>query len=260
MTVRVSSLPALTAALVFSLACNRTGAPPVKALVGGIAIDPQGATISDSVVLIGGSRINAIGKRADSPAPASAERWNAKDRWIIPAPIRRGEGLLLPRFDSMAEVRVAMIRPPPVVEGLPTDVDAIPVDVLQRFAQADTIFVPRLARLESTPERLTRAVRMIGQLREARIRVAAFAGDDALAEWRLLAGAGFTARQVLEAATVHAARAARIQEDNGALRTGYLANLWILSADPLADVANLSKVESILLEGEWMRTRGSSSN
>ncbi len=228
----------------------------IKAIVGALAIDPGGETFPNSVVLVSSSHIQRVGSSMDVSIPSGAETWDVKDRFIIPAPVELGRGVIMPKMDSLAEANLVLIRTPEAVEGIVGDTDELPAALVRSLAAADTIVTPRLARLQQSPAKLERGLRHIRTLLDVRVRLASFAGPDAAAEWRLMARAGMTPKQVLESATFHAARVARQQDDAGSLRVGSRANLWVLRRNPLTSADNLTGVDSIMLEGVWQRNPG----
>jgi imidazolonepropionase-like amidohydrolase len=61
--------------------------------------------------------------------------------------------------------------------------------------------------------------------------------------------------EVLIASTSHAARAAKQAAELGSLAPGMTASLWMLTANPLEDAANLSEAKAarIMTAGEWTR-------
>lgn len=227
------------------------------ALVGGMAIDPGGETIRNSVILVGGSHVQRVGSALDVAVPSGFENWTAKDRFVVPAPVVLGRGVLMSRIDTLAEANTALIKAPEALEGIVSDADELPFELVRSLAKAESIVTPRLARLERHPDRLRRGIKNTKTLLDNRVRIASFAGPDALTEWRLLTEAGLTPREVLESATIHAARVIRQQDEIGSLRTGFRASLWILRQNPLLSIGNMSTVESILVDGEWQRDPGS---
>ena len=68
-----------------------------------------------------------------------------------------------------------------------------------------------------------------------------------------LVDAGLTPQEALYAATVQAARFMRLEEETGQVAAGMQADLLLLSANPLDDIANTRKIERVMLGGEWVR-------
>src|SRR5438477_3563905 len=65
--------------------CKLNEETKVKAIVGAVLIDGQGGPpISDSVVVISGSRIRAAGVRANVPIPAGSEKINGAGKFLVP--------------------------------------------------------------------------------------------------------------------------------------------------------------------------------
>lgn len=242
----------LTAIAALAAGCGGGSARgPVRALVGGTLIDPGGQTQPGGVVVVAGSTITQAGSPSAVTVSSSTEQWNATGRFVIPAPIELGYGVPLPRIETIAEARAILISTPWAVEGLVSDSDELPPFLVQRFKENGTVVVPRLLRHESDPVRLERVLAHARELHRAGVRLAAFGEPNAMAEWKLLERVGLTPAQVLQAITVNAARAARMQEDMGLLRVGYRANLWVLRQNPLDSVDALASVDAILVEGNW---------
>jgi imidazolonepropionase-like amidohydrolase len=68
-------------------------------------------------------------------------------------------------------------------------------------------------------------------------------------ELRLLVRAGLSTAQALAAATTNAARFLGVADRLGTVEEGTLADLLVLSADPLHDIANLSRIEWVVSGG-----------
>jgi imidazolonepropionase-like amidohydrolase len=68
-------------------------------------------------------------------------------------------------------------------------------------------------------------------------------------EMRLMVEAGLTPLEVLRSATVAGARTLGLEGQAGEVRAGMLADLVILDADPLADIASLEKVHRVIKGG-----------
>jgi imidazolonepropionase-like amidohydrolase len=71
-------------------------------------------------------------------------------------------------------------------------------------------------------------------------------------ELELLAQAGLTPIQVIQAATINAARALKKDDDLGSIEAGKLADLVILSASPLSDIRNASKIDAVMIGGRLL--------
>lgn len=71
-------------------------------------------------------------------------------------------------------------------------------------------------------------------------------------EMELLAEAGLTNMEVIQAATVENARFLRIQERVGTIEIGKQADLLLLEGDPLQDLEAIYKVSKVMLNGKWV--------
>jgi len=78
---------------------------------------------------------------------------------------------------------------------------------------------------------------------------ARFQGYFELMELELMAKAGLTPRQVLASATRDAARCMKIDREVGTLERGKWADFVALTADPLADISNVRKIDSVWIAG-----------
>src|SRR5690625_4169583 len=70
-------------------------------------------------------------------------------------------------------------------------------------------------------------------------------------EMRLMAEAGLTPYQILETGTKNPARYFGTDE-RGMIREGAIADLVLLEADPLADIANTAQLAGVVLRGRWL--------
>ncbi len=67
------------------IGCKPSEESNIKAIIGAVLIDGSGnAPVSDSVVLVAGSRIRAVGPRANVPIPAAAEKINGAGKFLVP--------------------------------------------------------------------------------------------------------------------------------------------------------------------------------
>jgi len=74
-------------------------------------------------------------------------------------------------------------------------------------------------------------------------------------ELRLLVRAGLTPAQVLRAATVEPARSLG-RHDQGTVQRGKVADLVLLDADPLRDIANTTRINSVFARGQLIDPDG----
>jgi imidazolonepropionase-like amidohydrolase len=71
-------------------------------------------------------------------------------------------------------------------------------------------------------------------------------------EVELLVEAGLSPMDALVAATKNGALALRKGDELGTIEPGRLADLMLLSANPLEDIRNLRKIDQLMLDGEWV--------
>jgi imidazolonepropionase-like amidohydrolase len=76
-----------------------------------------------------------------------------------------------------------------------------------------------------------------------------FPGSSLHDELELLVKAGLTLLQALQAATLRPAEYLGMAERLGAIAPGKLADLVLLSGDPLADIANTRRIEAVIQNG-----------
>jgi len=69
-------------------------------------------------------------------------------------------------------------------------------------------------------------------------------------ELQAYAAAGIPNFDVLQTATINAARVLRVEDDLGSIEKGKLADILFLNADPAADIKNLMQVDRVMLNGE----------
>jgi len=68
----------------------------------------------------------------------------------------------------------------------------------------------------------------------------------------LLVDSGFTPLEVIEAATGTAATFLYRERDLGTLQPGRLADLVVLSGDPLRNIAEIRTIERVMAGGSWI--------
>ena len=71
-------------------------------------------------------------------------------------------------------------------------------------------------------------------------------------ELESLVAAGLTPYQALAAATTTPAEFLRASKEWGTIETGKRADLLLLSANPLEDIRNTSRIEAVVIGGRWL--------
>jgi imidazolonepropionase-like amidohydrolase len=71
-------------------------------------------------------------------------------------------------------------------------------------------------------------------------------------ELEAMASAGMTRREVLEGATRLAAQRLGVLGDRGTVEIGKRADLLLLDADPLADIANARRIAAVIIDGRYV--------
>jgi imidazolonepropionase-like amidohydrolase len=77
-------------------------------------------------------------------------------------------------------------------------------------------------------------------------------GFSAHRELRSLVLAGFTRFQALQSGTFAAARYFGTEAETGSVATGKRADLLLLDANPLQDIANSTRIAGVMIAGRWM--------
>jgi hypothetical protein len=79
-----------------------------------------------------------------------------------------------------------------------------------------------------------------------------YAGFSLHDELGLLVSAGLTPAQAIQSATIGPARFLGMDKDLGSIEKGKLADLVLLSADPLQNIANTQKIEAVIVNGRFL--------
>jgi len=131
------------------------------------------------------------------------------------------------------------------------DTEDIDDAFLARLRDLRIVFTPTLVAADG--EHLDRALRNTAKLAAAGVSIGVgSASGSTQRELELLAQAGLSPMDVVVAATRTGAWALRRSDDLGTIEPGRVADLILLSANPLDDVRNLSKIDRLMVHGDWV--------
>jgi imidazolonepropionase-like amidohydrolase len=114
-------LTAALLAILFVAACRKPGIDAkdrTKVLIGATTVAAAGdAPIEDSIIVIAGTKIRAVGPRKDIPVPQASDRTDFTGEWIVPAKGRIEPG-------ETANLLILRSKPHGITPAAPADVGA----------------------------------------------------------------------------------------------------------------------------------------
>jgi imidazolonepropionase-like amidohydrolase len=185
-------------------------------------------------------------------ADALFKKFVANGTWHVPTLIQTRQ---------MARIAEAAALPADVEKQLPDFLTR----VWERKITPDGVAIPnaaiRLTRKDlADREALSRGdIALVGKMHAAGVRI--LAGTDATAplvvpgislheELVLLVEAGLTRAEALRAATLDPARCLKMEDRLGAIREGLLADLVLLTGNPLDDIRHTRSIEAVIVGGQ----------
>jgi hypothetical protein len=137
----------------------------------------------------------------------------------------------------------------------PSQLDLMPARVRQGWDRA----LQNKVAAQADQRIFKKALEMIAAMHDKRVRL--LAGTDIPApyvvpgfslhhELGLLVRAGLSPLQALQAATRNPAETLGVLDSNGTVERGKIANLVLLEANPLDDIANISRIAAVMLRGQ----------
>jgi hypothetical protein len=109
-------------ASLFLAACGEPGINTkerIKVLIGATTVAAPGdAPIADSIIVIAGTKIRALGARKDVPVPQASDRTDFTGEWIVPAEGSRIEA------GQTANLLILRNKPNGITPAAPADVGA----------------------------------------------------------------------------------------------------------------------------------------
>jgi imidazolonepropionase-like amidohydrolase len=264
---------------------KKLGLPVVGHLPGAISVreasDAGQRSLEHGIALAGGSTAeNENIKRSGDMSAVFQEALRTKNFALIPAAIARDQTMMLDAFTQEradATYRLlaknnTFITPTLVTQRSLTFIDDLnkKPDPRMQYVSAEELqwWKPENGMLSKyrTPEYIAMKKReyakMLEEVHRAQtLGVRLLAGTDITIpytypgfslhdELQLFVEAGLTPMQALETATTNPALLLGLSKTWGRVERGYLANLVLLNADPLTDISNVNKIDSVVVNGQ----------
>lgn len=251
-------------ALALLTACQAPEESHSVAILGAVLIDGAGGPpLTNSMLLISGTRIRGAGPASTVPIPTQADKINGGGRYLVPTPIviaaniqgrdeaafTKAREALQPAIGRIATLTDAMWmldRGATAFVGMIRDTETLDPDFVDKVRDLRIPFAPALSAAGAD---LAIAQRNTLRLFQAGVPIAlATEGGPPARELELLAAAGIPPLDIIVAATRNSA-AALHDKDSGTLKAGKLGNLLVLKANPAEDIRNLEKVDLRIVNG-----------
>jgi imidazolonepropionase-like amidohydrolase len=247
------------------------------------AVEAGQRSVEHQIGLRGASLAEREVMEAEAKQNVIAEAMKKGDFSLIPEAIARKGSLLLDRFDSRRaqELYRAFVKHGTYLDPtLVTQYALTFVDELSRREDPRMKYIPAAEREYWKPEKgmLTRyrtpayiayrkrefakTLEQIPVARRAGVSFVAgtdmwlpyvYPGFSTHDEMALFVQAGLSPIEALRTATLNPARLLRLESSTGSIRTGMAADLVLLAADPLKDIANTKKIAAVILRGKLLR-------
>jgi hypothetical protein len=247
------------------------------------AVEAGQRSIEHQIGLRGASLAESEVMEAEAKENVIAEAMKTGDFSLIPEAIARKGNLLLDRFDAGRAQKLyrAFVKHDTYLDPtLVTQYALTFVDDLSRREDPRMKYIPAAEREYWKPEKgmLTRyrtpayiayrkrefakTLEQIPVARRAGVSFVAgtdmwlpyvYPGFSTHDEMALFVQAGLSPLEALRAATLNPARLLGLQRSTGSIEVGKSADLVLLTADPLKDIANTKKIAAVILRGKLLR-------
>jgi imidazolonepropionase-like amidohydrolase len=208
--------------------CNSANNPQ-KAITGATLIDGTGgAGVPDAVVVIANGKIVAAGPRSSTTVPSGFTTVDGSGKFIVPGIVD-------------VSVRVEPEAAKATAE-------------MSSYLKAGITTIGTSEKVTAPGPRVFPASEQSAGIADLVIASGGYGPDATLAKIERLAKAEIPSTQVIQAATQNGGAWLK-QPAIGQLKAGSSADLILLTADPLADVKNLRKVDRVMLDGNWVATK-----
>jgi cytosine/adenosine deaminase-related metal-dependent hydrolase len=193
----------------------------------------HGTRLRDQTIVIEAGRISTIGPSSQVRVPDGYGAVDGRGKFVIPGFV---DARLLSADSSIASRAI--------------DTRALESDLLRGVT---TVVRPEGRAIDVSQARAGAVLPRFVEAREERRSGSAVAFADAVPGAVLrLAASGLTPAAALKAVTYDAARAAGVADRIGSVARGRLADLVILSANPLDAIANIASIDAIVIEGRFI--------
>lgn len=248
-----------------------------------VAVEAGQHSIEHQIGLRGSSMAEEEVMEAEARENVIAEAMKQGDFSLIPEAIARKGNLLLDRFDSgrAQDLYRDFVKHDTYLDPtLVTQYSLTFVDELSRREDPRMRYIPAAEREYWKPEKgmLTRyrtpayiayrkrefakTLEQIAVARRAGVSFVAgtdmwlpyvYPGFSTHDEMALFVQAGLSPLEALRTATLNPARFLRLERSTGSIQKGKAADLVLLAADPLQDIANTKKITAVILRGKLLR-------
>jgi imidazolonepropionase-like amidohydrolase len=242
----------LAALLSFAADEPKPDVPLAIAHVGVVDLDDR-RPLRDATVVIQDDRIVAVGNSAEVAVPEGAKMIDGHGKFLIPGlwdmHVHFSNQASMPLFvaNGVTGVRVMWGTPRSASPWAPKNDFRLKSLTKDDFARQKVAFA--------------RAVDCVGRLHRAGVPILAgtdelnpyvFPGFSLHDELALLVKAGLSPREALRAATINPAKLLGKEATMGTVDVGKAADLVLLDADPLADIANTTKIRAVIVRGRLL--------
>ncbi len=239
------------------MGCTRDDSPIKRAIVDATTIDAKGIT-PHAVLVVADGRIFATGTKTRLTMPARTEQVDGRNKFVVPAFVREPVDWPETPMTTLEEIETRVnVEGMRVVFGIAEDRVVEENRWFDLMRQKSVVFVPRISRLEPSSESYRIASQNLLKMANSDVAIAALAPRnnpaDIFLEFEAMARVGLSPEQILNAATLNAALAVN-DDDYGLLLNEKRASLLMLNANPMDDIANLRKIDRVMVNGNWTNT------
>ena len=196
----------------------------------------RGTRLRDHTVIIEGNRIATVGPSSQVRVPDGYGVVDARGKFVIPGLIETHAHLTSSAAEEVSADSTARWLVRSALTGVTT------VAELSAKLPSDGVLASRTAGAPAA--RLHRVGSAVSQVATPSVSVTD--------ELRQAVAGGISPARALRAMTFDAARSLGLQNQLGLVAPGKLADLLVLDASPLDDIANVEKIEALVIDGRFI--------